>query len=164
MIMNWYKNSFFYHIYPLGISGAPFRNQGENRESKRLEQFFGLIPHWLDLGINAVYFGPVFESVSHGYDTIDYYKVDRRLGSNALFGNLTKALEASGINVVLDGVFNHVSRELFAFRDVLDHKEKSKFCDWFYLDFTNKSVYNDPFYYQGWEGHYNLVKLNLKKS
>jgi cyclomaltodextrinase len=161
-MQNWYKDSFIYHIYPLGMCGATFYNEGNNCNIQGFRQLFGLVGYWKNLGINTIYFGPLFRSESHGYDTIDYYNTDERLGDNALFSKLTEALNESGIRVVLDGVFNHVSRNFFAFQDILKNRENSEYCSWFYLDFSKKSPYGDPFAYKCWEGHDNLVKLNLK--
>lgn len=80
------------------------------------------IPHFLELGINALYLGPVFESSEHGYDTKDYFKIDRRLGKNEAFKEVCDACHEAGIRIVLDGVFNHVGREFWAFQDVQKHK------------------------------------------
>jgi cyclomaltodextrinase len=121
------------------------------------------IPHLHNLGVTGVYLGPVFESSAHGYDTVDYFHVDRRLGNNGTLSDLVSALHRNGIRVILDGVFHHVGRDFWAFRDVLDHHENSSYCDWFQgLSFRSRSPYGDPFTYETWHGHYNLVKLNLR--
>jgi len=128
----------------------------------RLEQLYSWIDHLLYLGVNAVCLGPVFESTSHGYDTADYYNVDRRLGSNAILSELTSAMHEKGIRVILDAVLNHVGRDFWAFRDVREHQERSVYRDWFQdLDFGKRSSFNDPFTYAGWNGHYDLVKLDI---
>lgn len=119
------------------------------------------IPHLTKLGINAIYFAPVFSSTDHGYDTKDYRKIDERLGTNEDFVQACKALKDVGIKVILDGVFNHVGREFWAFQDVQEKKWDSEYKDWFYINFDGDSGYNDGFWYEGWEGHYELVKLNL---
>jgi len=162
MKKDWYKESFVYHTYPLGMCACPENNSVSLPVTPRLEQIFDWVDYWKYLGINTIYFGPVFESSSHGYDTIDYYNIDRRLGDNGLFSALVKTLNQSGIRTIVDGVFNHVSREFFAFQDVIKHGQNSMFCSWFYLDFNRQSPCGDRFYYEGWEGHYNLVKLNLR--
>ena len=82
--MNWYENAVMYHIYPLGFCGAPKFNEG-GEPVNRLEKVLNWIPHLKELGVDAVYFGPVFESVEHGYDTTDYRVIDRRLGTNEMF-------------------------------------------------------------------------------
>ena len=72
------------------------------------------------------------------------------------------AFHAAGLRVVLDGVFNHVGRGFWAFRDVQERRWDSPYRDWFNLSFDGNSNYNDGFWYEGWEGHYELVKLNLR--
>ena len=156
----WFDESVFYQIYPLGLCGAPAQNDGVC--SNRIARVKTFVPHLQRLGVNAVYFGPVFDSDAHGYDTRDYAKVDCRLGTNADFADVCGALHAAGIRVVLDGVFNHVGRGFWAFRDVQQNRENSPYKDWFRIDFNGSSNYNDGFWYEGWEGHYELVKLNLQ--
>lgn len=158
--MNWFENAVFYHIYPIGYFGCPRINDRSAETSHVILKLIDDIPHIKSLGCNAVYFGPVFESVAHGYDTVDYTKIDRRLGTNEDFAKVCEALHENGIRVVLDGVFNHVGRDFGAFMDVREHKLGSAKRDWFHVREGN-SPYNDGFYYEGWEGHYELVKLNL---
>ncbi len=158
--MKWFENAVFYHIYPIGYFGCPRQNDFQSEPTHKILRLIEDIPHIKKLGCNAVYFGPVFESSAHGYDTADYTKIDRRLGTNEDFKKVCDALHENGIKVVLDGVFNHVGREFGAFRDVREHKLGSYKKDWFHVREGN-SCYNDGFYYEGWEGHYELVKLNL---
>ena len=120
-----------------------------------------MINHFTQLGINSIYFGPLFQSTYHGYDTIDYLKIDDRLGTNADFKQLVRKLHDNNISVIVDGVFNHVGREFWAFKDVIAKKSQSPYTSWFNINFNGNSNYNDGFYYEGWEGHYDLVKLNL---
>lgn len=119
------------------------------------------IEHIQKLGMNAIYFSPVFSSSSHGYDTKDFQSIDERLGTNEDFQEVCASLKAAGIKVILDGVFNHVGREFWAFKDVQEKKWDSPYKDWFYINFDGNSGYDDGFWYEGWEGHYELVKLNL---
>lgn len=128
---NWINDAMFYHIYPLGFTGAPRYNEGEKTAGNRILKVLDWIPHLKELGINGIYFGPLFESVSHGYDTTDYYRIDSRLGTNEDFKQVVDALHAEGIHVILDGVFNHVGREFFAFQDVRKNLEHSEYCSWF---------------------------------
>ena len=155
----WAYESVFYQIYPLGFCGAPFENDGV--EENRIKKVIDWIPHIKELGCNAIYFSPVFDSDTHGYNTRDYRKIDCRLGSNDDFKNVCQALHENEIKVVLDGVFNHVGRGFWAFQDVLNNRENSRYKDWFHIDFGGNSSYNDGLWYEGWEGHYDLVKLNL---
>ena len=158
----WAYESVFYQIYPLGFCGAPFENDG-NAQS-RILKMIDWIPHIQKLGANAIYFSPIFESDTHGYNTRDYRKIDVRLGTNDDFKKVVNKLHEAGIRVVLDGVFNHVGRGFFAFRDVQEHRQNSRYCSWFHLSFDRNSNYNDGFWYEGWEGNYDLVKLNLQNE
>lgn len=155
----WAYESVFYQIYPLGFCGAPYENDGVL--THRILKVKDWIPHMKKLGINAVYFSPVFESDTHGYNTRDYKKIDCRLGTNEDFKEVCGALHKEGIKVVLDGVFNHVGRGFSAFLDVLKNRENSLYRDWFHIDFGGNSNYNDGLWYEGWEGNFDLVKLNL---
>lgn len=157
----WYKKANFYHIYPLGFCGAPKLNDFNSKTMENLEKIYDWISHIKYLGADAIYFGPIFESTSHGYDTADYNVIDRRLGDNNTFIKLVKTLHKNNIKVVIDGVFNHVGRDFFAFKDVILKGKSSKYCNWFKLDFNQNSPLNDPFNYDTWNGYYNLVKLNL---
>lgn len=156
----WAYDSVFYQIYTLGFCGGPLRNDG--RTVSRIHKVKDWIPHLKRLGADAVYFTPVFDSDAHGYDTRDYTRLDPRLGTNGDFIEVCRTLHESGIRVVLDGVFNHVGRGFWAFQDVLKNRESSPYRDWFYLDFGGNTEYNDRLWYEGWEGHRELVKLNLK--
>ena len=158
--MNWFDRSVFYHIYPLGYCGCEEQNDFSEEPRHRILKVLDCIEHIKATGFNAVYFGPVFESTAHGYDTADYLKIDRRLGTNEDFKKVCEALHDNGIKVVLDGVFNHVGRDFWAFRDVREKRWNSAYKDWFHLRDGNTG-YNDGFFYEGWEGHYELVKLNL---
>ena len=156
----WAENSVFYQIYPLGFCGAPEENDGVT--VNRIAKIGDWAEHIEKLGANAVYFCPIFDSDRHGYDTRDYRKLDPRLGTNEDFRNVCEVLRGHGIKVVLDGVFNHVGRGFWAFRDVQEKKWDSPYKDWFHISFDGNSSYNDGFWYEGWEGHYELVKLNLR--
>ena len=122
------------------------------------------LPILKKLGINAIYFSPVFESDTHGYNTRDYKKIDTRLGTNEDFKELCEKLHENGIKVVLDGVFNHVGRGFYQFQDVVKNRENSRYLDWFKINLGGNSNYNDGLWYEGWEGNYDLVKLNLQNG
>lgn len=159
----WAYESVFYQIYPLGFCGAPFENDGV--AESRILKVNDWIPHIKSVGANAIYFSPVFESDTHGYNTRDYTKIDTRLGSNGDFAQVCENLHKEGIKVVLDGVFNHVGRGFWAFQDVLKNRENSPYVGWFaQISFEGNSNYNDGLWYEGWEGNYDLVKLNLRNE
>lgn len=124
----WYEEAEFYHIYPIGLTGAPRKNESEETVHRfsTLEQW---LPHIADLGCTAIYIGPLFESTTHGYDTKDYKQVDRRLGDNADFAAYVKKAHELGIKVVVDGVFNHTGREFFAFRDIQEKENSPRTAD-----------------------------------
>ena len=155
----WYNESVIYQIYPLGFCSAPEINDGVR--TPRIRKVESIIEHLKKLGVDAVYFCPVFESTAHGYDTSDFSVIDARLGTNEDFKALCHNLHQNGIRVILDGVFNHVGRDFFAFKDVREKKWDSEYRDWFHISFDGNSPYDDGFWYEGWEGHYELVKLNL---
>ncbi len=157
----WYEKGVFYHMYPLGMTGAPKQNTKEG-VTNRFDELNDWIPHIQKLGFNAVYIGPLFESSSHGYDTKDYRLVDRRLGDNEAFKNFVKLCHQSEIQVVVDGVFNHTGREFFAFKDIQEKRWDSPYKDWYKgVNFNGNSPYNDGFGYEAWQGHYELPCLNL---
>ncbi len=168
----WFEESVFYQIYPLGLTGAPHENPGEGTEPvPRLRALLSTEAagtdwptHIRKLGADAVYFSPVFESDTHGYNTRDFRLIDRRLGTNADFADVVQDFHAHGIRVVIDAVFNHVGRGFWAFRDVQEKRWDSPYKDWFRISFDGNSNYNDGFWYEGWEGHYDLVKLNLQNQ
>lgn len=163
MVINmWAYESVFYQIYPLGFCGAPFENDGVVEH--RIQKVADWIPHMKKLGINAIYFSPVFESDTHGYNTRDYRKIDSRLGTNEDFKEVCEQLHENGIRVVLDGVFNHVGRGFPQFQDVVKNREHSPYLNWFHINLGGNSNYNDGLWYEGWEGNYDLVKLNLRNE
>ncbi len=156
----WADESVFYQIYPLGFCGAPKENDGAT--VNRIKKVVDWAEHIEKLGANALYLCPIFDSDSHGYDTRDYRTIDCRLGANDDFKAVCETLHSHGIRVVLDGVFNHVGRGFWAFRDVQEKKWDSPYKDWFHISFDGNSGYDDGFWYEGWERHYELVKLNLQ--
>lgn len=158
----WYEEAVFYHIYPIGLLGAPRRNEGGDTVHRLRTLTDKWLPHISGLGCGAVYIGPLFESSAHGYDTIDYRKVDRRLGDNEDFRLFVEKAHQMDIRVVVDGVFNHTGRDFFAFRDLREKKCDSPYKDWYkWVDFNNNSGYNDGFSYESWRGCGDLANLNL---
>ena len=170
----WAYNETFYQIYPIGFCGAPVHNDGvpAHRILKIGDwaEYLGnlgigsiiLNPIFQTLGVDSILLNPIFESDNHGYDTRDFRKIDCRLGTNEDFSEVCKKLHSQNVKVILDGVFNHVGRGFWAFRDVQEKKWDSPYKDWFHISFDGNSCYNDGFWYEGWEGHFELVKLNLQ--
>ncbi|WP_405342606.1 DUF1653 domain-containing protein [Ruminococcus sp.] len=161
--MHWIHNTVIYNIYPFGFCGAPKDN--DFQLNYRLDKIYDFIPHFKKMGVNCILFNPVFESTRHGYDTIDYRKIDSRLGDNASFKKICETLHQNGIRVILDGVFNHVGRDFFAFKDIQEKGMGSPYTSWFQnIRFDQQSPYGDHFSYEGWAGFYDLVKLNLNNE
>ncbi len=160
--MAWYDEAVFYHIYPLGMTGAPKQNSyGE--PVHRLNTLLPWISHIKEIGCNAIYIGPLFESVGHGYETTDYKKLDSRLGTNEDLTNFVSECHKQGIRVILDGVFNHTGRDFFAFKDIKQNRENSQYKDWYCnVNFWGNNSYNDSFSYDNWGGYDLLVKLNQR--
>lgn len=160
--MAWYDEAVFYHIYPLGLTGAPKTNDYSEQEH-RLNTLLPWISHIREIGCNALYIGPLFESVGHGYETTDYKKLDSRLGTNEDLTNFVTECHKQGIRVILDGVFNHTGRDFFAFQDIQKNRENSQYKDWYCnVNFYGNNEYNDGFSYDNWGGYNLLVKLNQR--
>ena len=158
----WAYNSIFYQIYPIGFCGAPVHNDGEC--VPRIRKLMDWSGYLEDLGVDSILLNPVFESDNHGYDTRDFRKLDCRLGTNEDFADVCRDLHEHNVKIVLDGVFNHVGRGFWAFQDVLKNRENSPYLNWFHINLGGNSNYNDGLWYEGWEGNYDLVKLNLKNE
>ena len=159
--MAWYDSAVFYHIYPLGLCGCSKENTGI--AEAHFDQLKQWAKHACDMGFTAIYIGPLFESVGHGYETTDYKKVDIRLGTNDDFRDFVDYCHGMGVKVVVDGVFNHVGRRFFAFEDLQKNREGSPYRDWFCnVNFGANNEYNDGFSYENWGGYNLLVKLNQR--
>lgn len=160
--MSWYNEAIFYHIYPLGLTGAPAQND-YGAPAHRLNTLLPWIDHIQKIGCTALYIGPLFESVGHGYETTDYKKLDSRLGTNEDLTNFVAACHEKGIRVIFDGVFNHTGRDFFAFKDIQEHRERSRYVNWYCnVNFCGNTEYNDGFSYENWGGYNLLVKLNQR--
>ena len=160
--MAWYDEAVFYHIYPLGLAGAPKQNDyGE--PVHRLNTLIPWVDHIKEIGGTALYIGPLFESVGHGYETTDYKKLDSRLGTNDDLKAFVAYCHEQGMRVIFDGVFNHTGRDFFAFKDIQANRENSQYKDWYCnVNFWGNNEYNDGFSYDNWGGYNLLVKLNQK--
>ena len=158
----WAYNSIFYQIYPIGFCVAPEHNDGVC--DPRIRKLMDWSEYLQTLGVDSILLNPIFESDNHGYDTRDFKTIDCRLGTNEDFKEVCEDLHKHNVKIVLDGVFNHVGRGFWAFKDVQEKKWDSPYKDWFHISFDGNSCYNDGFWYEGWEGHFELVKLNLQNS
>ena len=160
--MAWYDEAVFYHIYPLGLTGAPKQNPYKE-PVHRINTLYPWISHIKEIGCNAIYIGPLFESVGHGYETTDYKKLDSRLGTNEDLKYFVEECHTQGIRVILDGVFNHTGRDFFAFQDIKRNRENSQYKDWYCnVNFWGNNSYNDGFSYENWGGYDLLAKLNQR--
>ena len=168
----WYDKAIFYHMYPLGMTGAPFANPypvsdgtadgtRDVSSDSRMDELMQWIPYLESLHISAIYIGPLFESSTHGYDTRDFRLIDRRLGTNVSFRSFVDCCHEHGIRVVVDGVFNHTGREFFAFRDLQAHRDQSPYAGWYRnVNFGWGSPLGDSFGYESWHGIWELPCLN----
>lgn len=160
----WFDEAVVYQFYPLGLCGVLDSVRSDAPDAPKSHAILEVedwISHIKKLGASCVLFNPLMESDYHGYDTRDYLTVDSRLGSNEDLVHVCKALHDAGLKILFDGVFNHVGRGFWAFRDVREKKWDSPYCGWFHLSFDGNTDYDDGFWYEGWEGHHELVKLNL---
>ncbi len=169
----WTENAIIYHIYPMGFFDCPKVNPiarvnpklAEIQPVNRLSKIRHYYDYFTKLGINTIYLGPIFESCTHGYDTIDYFTIDRRLGTNQLFFEIVSELHTLGFKVIIDGVFNHTSRLHPVFVDIKNNQQNSRFIDWYKnIDFSCNTVWQDGFSYKNWENHTELPELNLENT
>jgi cyclomaltodextrinase / maltogenic alpha-amylase / neopullulanase len=153
-----------YHIFPLGLlredlTNSPTQHPIACRNILELEKW---IPHLLELRIDTVLLGPVFESETHGYDTTDQRKLDPRLGQWEDLVQLIAKFHNMGIRIVLDAVWNHTSRQHVAYRDILENGQESSFADWYENpQWETRNYFGDPFTIDCWNGCQDLPKLNL---
>lgn len=157
----WYERGVFYHMYPLGMTGAPKHNDA-TEVTNRFEELDKWISHIRSLGANAIYIGPLFESTS--MDTIPGI-INWWTGVWAITVLSEKFVDQchqEGIKVVVDGVFNHTGREFFAFKDIQEKRWDSPYKDWYKgVNFDWQSPCGDSFGYEAWQGHFELPCLNL---
>ena len=146
----WVDHLIGWHVYPLGFVGAPARLESQE-VSHRLAHLGAWLDHAVALGCSSLALGPVFSSASHGYDTLDYFTIDPRLGDDDDFDHLLQAAHARGLSVLLDGVFNHVSRRN---RIVQDAQSAGPDSD------AGRMVRWCEGHLDVFEGHSDLVALN----
>jgi glycosidase len=153
------RHAIWWQVYPLGATGAEREALPPGAAAvPRLRELQAWLPHLVGLGCNGLALGPVFESSTHGYDTVDHLAVDRRLGTEQDLQDLIDACHAGGVRVLLDGVFNHVGRDFPRFREVLEQGPSSPAASWFHVDPARRGP--DGFGYRDFEGHSALVVLD----
>ena len=151
----WIDHTIWWHVYPLGFAGAPIRPTAEERAlSPRLDRLLPWLDYLIELGANGLALGPIFQSESHGYDTVDFYRIDPRLGDDATFDRLATACRERGVHLMLDGVFNHVGTGHPLFQAALAGNDPDAEA-MFRIHRTEAGVHYDDF-----EGHQALPALN----
>ncbi|MFO1028878.1 MAG: alpha-amylase family protein [Acetobacteraceae bacterium] len=156
----WIRHAIFWHVYPLGFTDAEPAALPNGPVHHRLRHIIDWMDYAVRLGCSGLLLGPVFAASTHGYDTIDHFRIDSRLGDEADFDALIAAARARGLRVVLDGVFNHVGRAFGPFQSVLRDGPGSPACDWFRLTWPPGSQAGEEPQYATFEGHHDLVALN----
>lgn len=158
-VSTWSDHVIWWHLHPISFLGAePVALPQDVPPVHRLPQLEPWVDYLVELGCNGLVLGPVFASETHGYDTLDHFRIDPRLGTEEDFDRLVTACRNRGVRVLLDGVFNHVGRGFGPFRDLLTNGRQSSYASWFRLDFDRPGP--DGFHYEDFEGHRNLVALN----
>lgn len=159
MTTTWASSTLWWQLYPLGFTGAPIRPAGaepiDGSGPARLTRIEGWLDHLLELGLNGLALGPVFASSTHGYDTVDHFRIDPRLGTEEHFDHLVSACRRRGIRVLLDGVFNHVGRAHPLFAAALRDGPGSAAGQMFHLGRVDGRTVAEVF-----EGHEGLPSLN----
>jgi glycosidase len=174
-VPDWVQDAIFYHIFPDRFANGDPTNDppnvhawGSMPTSYHFQggDFQGIIDRFdylLDLGITAVYLNPIFLSPSnHRYNTVDYYRIDPKLGDMKLFRAFLTHAQKNGVRVILDGVFNHCGRGFFAFNDLLENQANSPYQSWFHpvhfpIDAYSAGESKD---YLAWWGFKSLPKFN----
>ncbi len=171
----WAKDAVFYQIFPDRFARSERVAKPDNLlswHSPPTEQGYhggdllGIaehLDHLVDLGINAIYLTPIFQSASnHRYHTHDYYQVDPLLGGNEALRELVDRCHTRGLRILLDGVFNHASRGFYRFNDILENGPHSPWLNWFHIDGWPVAAYDGhkPANYRGWVGNRALPKFN----
>ena len=157
---DWLEHAIGWHVYPLGFTGAPVHGDESDAAvaaapgTARLDHLIDWLDYVQELGLNVLQLGPIFESATHGYDTLDYFRIDRRLGDDAAFDRLIAAAHERGIKVLLDGVFNHLSSQAPMFREALDDPDSAS-AELFDVDRSGEEPTAPCF-----EGHLDLVEFD----
>lgn len=180
MTMNvptWVKNAIFYQIFPDRFYNGDPTNDPENVQTwgskpdiwnfqgGDLKGIIKKMDYLVELGINAIYLNPIFYSASnHRYDTIDYFRIDPKLGNLEIFHELISVAHKNEVKVIIDGVFNHTGRGFFAFNDILENGENSQYRYWYHIYHFPVDAYSPGKAedYAAWWGFKSLPKLNTE--
>lgn len=152
----WSDYAIFWHVYPLGFTGAPAAAVPGAAVEHRLRRLGGWLDYAVGLGCSGLLLGPIFASETHGYDTVDHFRIDPRLGDDADFDELVTQARARGLRIVLDGVFNHVGRAFPKFTEAEVAGPASPAASWFRPETGDDGAVT----YGTFEGHRQLVALN----
>ncbi len=153
--MDWVEHAIWWQVYPLGFCGAPIRDP-EPTPAPRLRRLMGWLDYAIELGTSGLLLGPVFASQTHGYDTVDQFRIDPRLGGEEDFDALVAACSQRGLRLLLDGVFSHVGAQHPDVIRALDEGPGGPTADLFDIDW-NAPGGPAP---RVFEGHASLVRLN----
>ncbi len=156
----WIDDAIWWHVFPLGFVGAEPEATLSTPVVHRLPHLHTWLDYAAELGVTGLALGPIFAASTHGYDTIDHFRIDPRLGDDADFGALVEAARARGLRILLDGVFNHVGRAHPAFQEVLHHGPQAERANWFKLSWPRGTAPGTEPDYACFEGHRQLVTLN----
>ncbi len=158
---SWVEHVVWWQVFPLGFVGAePTALPADEPTVHRLPRLVGWLDYLVEMGASGLLLGPVFESASHGYDTVDYFAIDRRLGDEDDFDELVREAHARGVRVLLDGVFNHVGRDFPLFQEAVAQGPGSAAGSWFHLHWPGSGDACGEPDYAHFEGHRQLVTLN----
>jgi cyclomaltodextrinase / maltogenic alpha-amylase / neopullulanase len=153
-VASWADHAILWHVYPLGFAGAERTAvPREERVTRRLGRLTAWLDYAVELGCSGLLLGPIFASQTHGYDTIDHFRIDPRLGDDEDFDELVSAAGQRGLRIVLDGVFNHVGRGFPAFQAAVNGGQGTPAARWFKRD-------HDSGDFAVFEGHKQLVEFD----
>ncbi|WP_127573915.1 alpha-amylase family protein [Georgenia faecalis] len=153
--MSWTEHAIWWHVYPLGFCGAPVRD-ADPTPAPRLRRLLAWLDYAVELGVSGLLLGPVFASSTHGYDTLDPFRIDPRLGTEQDFDDLVDACRARGLRIVLDGVFSHVGAEHPEVLRALREGPSSDAAGLFDIDWDHPGGATPRVF----EGHGSLVRLD----
>ena len=153
---SWVDHVIWWQVFPLGFVGAESTGAGSAGPVHRLPRLLGWLDHLVSLGANGLLLGPIFASATHGYDTVDYFRIDPRLGDDADFDALVAACRQRGIRLLLDGVFNHAGRDFAPIRQALAEGPGSPAAEWVAGLYDHDGMISADYF----EGHDTLVTLN----